>query len=265
MKTRLTLLCVLVSVFFLISCDLFFTNVTGFLEIESSPKEVAFVRVFDGLVFELQDDGTFSLSGIDTSVNSVFVIPESVDGIKVSKISDGAFLNNKDIKEVIIPASIHTIGDNAFKGAQNLQNVSIANGVQSIGSNAFASIDLIDSIIIPGSVSFVGDNAFENSNIDVFIDFPDSSARSWSLLWDTSVNQQYQWASWHEVSFNSKGGSLVSSQAVLTSDNIIKKLPTPVREGKSFEGWYLGEDYKNKFTENVSRVGADITLIAKWE
>ncbi len=266
MKDRLALTYVFLTVFFLTSCDLFFTDVSGLLEqsADAGNKGAVLEHVVEGLKYELQSDGTYSLSGSVSNIEPILIIPPSVNGIKVSRISKNAFFNNRYLKEVFIPSSISSIGDNAFSGAKSLQSVTIENGVQEIGNRAFSSIGVIESIIVPGSVSFVGENAFENSFLDIYLDIPDFAVSPWDPSWDTSVVNRYNWDAWHEVKFNTKGGSPVSPLPVLVSSNTIKKLPVPEKTGCVFDGWYLGQDYKNKFNEGVSRVSADITLIAKW-
>lgn len=64
----------------------------------------------------------------------------------------------------------------------------------------------------------------------------------------------------YTVTFDSNGGSKVSSQAV--EKNKTAKSPTnPTRSGYTFKGWYLGNS-KYNFSKKVTQ---NITLTAKWE
>ena len=40
-------------------------------------------------------------------------------------------------------------------------------------------------------------------------------------------------------------------------------MPVPVREGYTFEGWYLDEEYQQSFGETMP--DHDLTVYAKWE
>ncbi len=64
----------------------------------------------------------------------------------------------------------------------------------------------------------------------------------------------------YKVTFNSNGGSSVSSQTVEKNDTVTEPA-RPVREGYAFQGWYEGNeefDFDTKITK-------DLTLTAKWE
>ena len=67
-------------------------------------------------------------------------------------------------------------------------------------------------------------------------------------------------AKYYTVSFNTDGGSKVSSQMV-KANNKAKKPADPVKEGYKFLGWYLGN---NVYSFNLI-VTSNITLVAKWE
>lgn len=69
---------------------------------------------------------------------------------------------------------------------------------------------------------------------------------------DNSGTQRYT------VSFNGNGGNAIKSVTVLGVAEIT--LPTPIREGYEFEGWYDGDKlFKDSYT-----VTADVTLTAHW-
>lgn len=62
------------------------------------------------------------------------------------------------------------------------------------------------------------------------------------------------------VTFDSKGGNNIASMTV-EMNSTINPLPTPLKEGYKFVGWYFGSQ---KFTTNT-KVMKNIELIAKWE
>lgn len=65
----------------------------------------------------------------------------------------------------------------------------------------------------------------------------------------------------YTVSFDSKGGSDVSSQSCLYGD--VVDYPEPTREGYVFEGWYLDDNYIYEAGEDME-VTSDLVLKAKW-
>ena len=66
---------------------------------------------------------------------------------------------------------------------------------------------------------------------------------------------------YHTVSFDSKGGSAVESQAVADGEKATKPAD-PVRDGYAFKGWYTKAGEKYDFSAAVT---SDLKLVAKWE
>ena len=88
------------------------------------------------LLTELQDDGTLKISkyiGSDT----VYVIPDEIDGKKVTSIGYSAFENLTSLTSVTIPDSVTDIGFQAFHNCTSLKSVTIPASVISIGTYAF--------------------------------------------------------------------------------------------------------------------------------
>ena len=98
------------------------------------------------------------------------VIPETIEGIKVTEIKQGAF-QGKGLTSITIPNSITSIGGQAFYKNQ-LTSITIGNGVTSIGYDAFNS-NKLTSITIPNNITFIGTGAFAN-NLLTSVVIPDS-------------------------------------------------------------------------------------------
>ena len=64
----------------------------------------------------------------------------------------------------------------------------------------------------------------------------------------------------YTVTFNSNGGSEINS-VLVEENNLVSKPDDPIKDGYSFDGWFLGETEWN-FEEN--HVNKDITLTANW-
>lgn len=145
-------------------------------------------------VFE-QDDGELELigySGSDSDVN----IPDSINGVRVTKIDDRAFYGSKSITSATIPEGVREIGeyafsdctaltfismpdtleeidDYAFSGCTALASVSLGENVREIGEYAFSHCGALENIYIPSSVRDIGDGAFSHNSALKEITFPE--------------------------------------------------------------------------------------------
>ena len=70
------------------------------------------------------------------------------------------YLNDSEIKDLVIPNSVTSIGDYAFEGCSGLTSVTIPNSVTSIGDWAFYGCSGLTSVTIPNSVTSIGNGAF---------------------------------------------------------------------------------------------------------
>lgn len=71
-------------------------------------------------------------------------VPAQYDGQDVVSIGDGAFKDNKTIKQVSFSGKIFSIGDEAFSGCSSLENVFISAYMAYIGGGAFAGCDSLE-------------------------------------------------------------------------------------------------------------------------
>lgn len=88
--------------------------------------------------------------------------------------SHSLYLNNQEIKDLIIPNSVTTIKDAAFKDCTSLTSLTIPNSTISIGENAFYNCSGLNSIDLGDSIQTIGTSAFSYcSNIES-IELPSS-------------------------------------------------------------------------------------------
>ena len=64
------------------------------------------------------------------------------------------------------------------------------------------------------------------------------------------------------VSFETNGGTEIQSVKV-DKGNCIDEPAQPIREGYTFDGWYIDSDFEDKFYF-ITPIGKDVTLYAKW-
>ena len=92
---------------------------------------------------------TITITYIDPHAFGAIAIPESIDGINITKIAPKAFANCEFITDVYLPETITTIEEYAFNTPYEnnalrytftaLLNSIVANGVTTIGTNAFSN------------------------------------------------------------------------------------------------------------------------------
>ncbi|MBE6692129.1 MAG: leucine-rich repeat domain-containing protein [Ruminococcaceae bacterium] len=127
-----------------------------------------------GVEYTLGEDGTYyAVTSFDESVTSV-VLLDSINGIPVDEISNGAFLLCTELESIEIPDSVIYIDDNAFYDCDALTSVEIPDSVFYIGSEAFSDCDNLESVKLSNTLSSIGYNTFSwNLNLKN-IEIPDS-------------------------------------------------------------------------------------------
>lgn len=88
--------------------------------------------------FEFSNGTITKYIGADTHV----IIPDSINGVAVTKIGANSFANCTTITKILLPDNITTIGENAFKDCSSLTEVNIPQGVTYIYRNAFNNCSL---------------------------------------------------------------------------------------------------------------------------
>ena len=102
------------------------------------------------------------------------VIPKTIEGYAVKKISDRAFQNCTGITSVVIPDGVMIIGEFVFSGCTSLAEIVIPDSVTGIGEWAFSGCTSLAEITIPDSVTSIGVYAFSDCTSLTEIVIPDS-------------------------------------------------------------------------------------------
>ena len=87
--------------------------------------------------------------------------------------SHNFYINDQEIKDLVIPDSVTSIGNYAFSGCRGLTSLAIGASVTRIGESAFDGCSYLTSVTIPNSVTFIGDSAFHYCSSLTSIVIPD--------------------------------------------------------------------------------------------
>ena len=131
----------------------------AFLLIAVSLPVVYGANIFDGFVCEINENGTYTITGYRDFHTDYANIPAKVNDIEVTAIGNGAFQSKNNLNTVRIPETVTTIGAMAFYGCRNLTTVIMGANVKSIGSKAFNSCTSLTGINLK-NVEVLGEYAF---------------------------------------------------------------------------------------------------------
>lgn len=138
------------------------------------------VKTFKEFKYSVLADGTAALYGYKKNetksqsasmfaffaeMDNFITVPDSFEGLPVTLICANAFLWNREIKDVLLPATVKRIGDGAFCGCWSFLGVSIPQNCTYIGKRAFSACKAMEEVTIPGNIRRIGSNAFEECDV----------------------------------------------------------------------------------------------------
>ncbi len=89
------------------------------------------------LAYEVNEDGrTCTITGMGTCTATEIYIPSSIDGYKVTRIGEIAFIS-RPITAVRFPSSVTEICDGAFHGCTELTEITLPSSITTLGSQVF--------------------------------------------------------------------------------------------------------------------------------
>lgn len=109
-------------------------------------------------------------------------VPETVDGMAVTAISDSCFADCDRLTTIILPDTVTVIGEKAFSGCDNLRGIYIPEGVLSIGAGALAQCPALEAVAFPQSIAEIGDGCLDDCSSLQHI-FYDGTYTQWRELY----------------------------------------------------------------------------------
>lgn len=197
----------------------------------------------------------------------------------VRKIGIGAF-QSSGLTSCTLNKGIQTIDNSAFRDT-SLKYLVIPDGITMIGEYAFYMSSL-ETVTIPQNITIIKTNAFSYSNVtatiysmDVMI--ADRAFGSSSTLIANRGSSAEKYASTNSgitfkyipypstVYFDANGGSVDTDHKSLMSEELYGPLPTPVRSGYRFNGWFTAPNGGTQILPTtVVTAKTDSTLYASW-
>ena len=120
------------------------------------------------------------------SGNSDLMVPATVDGQKVTALSDRCFENCTELTSVVLPNTLEEIGVSAFRGCTALRGIEIPDSVSRIGSEAFYGCTALEAVCLTDSVTHMGPGAFRECNKLYYIMFI-GKHEDWVELYDEFI------------------------------------------------------------------------------
>ena len=109
-------------------------------------------------------DGTCAIAYYSSDATAI-TVPNTVDGMTVTALSDDCFINCEQLETVILPDSLCVIGNFAFSGCTKLKSITLPEAVTSIGWSAFENCSENGlSITLPKNVCHLGAYALSGAS-----------------------------------------------------------------------------------------------------
>ncbi|MGN0534665.1 MAG: S8 family serine peptidase [Eubacterium sp.] len=124
--------------------------------------------LLDESLFEIDENGVFSLKSDAECRKNNIVVPDTINGIAPLSLNKYAF-SNSTLKSIVLPDTVTALGDYSFISCTELKHITAKN-VTDIGRNTFDKCLSLLTEVMP-NVNTVGANAFRRCPMLHQIDF----------------------------------------------------------------------------------------------
>ena len=127
---------------------------------EEAPKAEAVTLTDEDMVVVPIDDTTAKFQSYSGEAENI-IIPEEINGRKITVIGEESFANETKLKSIVIPDTVTEIQSFAFINCDNLDDVVMSKNIEKIGERAFLGPNCYE-IDLPDTLKELGDGAFSN-------------------------------------------------------------------------------------------------------
>ncbi len=187
-----------------------------------------------------------SYNGTATDVT----VPATINGKKVVKIEDLAFLRNTTLENVVLEDGIKTIGKLAFRSCSNLKSISIPESVTYIQTCAFEFCTSLPSITVPKDCEF---EYYDDNNLP----FPNMTGTGNENFVVKSYTGSKAWEYIKAHYYNEETGSYGKPGYSVYYENL-DYVPLEQIELKGFEDIALGESFTLENCYDIIPANADL-------
>ena len=132
----------------------------------------------DGILYTIENNEA-SITGYDEDAlyefedywTRTFVIPETVQGVPVTRVAEGAF-DRSPFRALTFPASLRVVENGAFTSCRNLTSITFSEGLTEIGAYCFDGSGELRTLQLPSTLRTLGEYAFSDSGL-VAIELPE--------------------------------------------------------------------------------------------
>ena len=173
-------------------------------------------------------------------------------------------------KNTRIPTNVESIGNEAFRGCTGINSITIPSKVRNIGNEVFKNCKSLEVLIFFGSNIETGQGIIDNTDNLKYV----YGYSSTNVVEGGNIKTLKEWAGKKYVSLdngiqltlNANGGSISSSTKKVYPAYTYGTLPTPIRTGYDFAGWYTSASSGQKInSSDIVQSVTNQTLYAHWK
>lgn len=137
------------------------------------------------------DRGDVTITKWISPTQGDIVVPERVDGYRVTYIGDHVFEDCSEITSVTLPDTIISIGYFAFKNCCTLETINLPDSLRSIGHSAFFGCQSLTGVTLGDNLTEIGTYAFSGCAALTSIAIPDSVHTLGNAVFKDCANLQH--------------------------------------------------------------------------
>lgn len=126
------------------------------------------------LAYEMNEGGSYSITGIGAETKTDIVIPAMIGEIPVTEIAASAFAGKTKITSVTIADGITAIGASAFSNCSTLKSIRLPDTVTTVGESAFVNCTGLLTVILGNGLTAISNSMFEGCVGLKLINIPDN-------------------------------------------------------------------------------------------